>query len=75
MDLTKVYLETRMVRAMPMTKAELYSSSLDIVNNDNPEGYAVYFDDRSFTWMPKEVFMKTHRQLTDEEVKLIFNDK
>lgn len=71
METEKVYIGTKIVKAIPQTRAEFVNEKSDgaekISVEDDAPGYKVTYEDGYISWSPKDTFERSYRELTSNE--------
>lgn len=74
----KKYIGTKQVEAEPMTLGDADKKMLVAVGDSqygkNTEGYHVRYDNSNETWLPKDEFEKTYREISEESKDMCFDD-
>lgn len=69
----KVYIGTKVVRAMPMTLVDFMNEKGEkpLPGRVNSDGYRVVYEDGYVSWSPKATFERSYREMTQSEKNMI----
>lgn len=69
-----VYIGTKVIQAIPMTQEDFLKQKGEWQDGQETygDGYLVRYDDGYRSWSPKDVFERCYRQLTQQEIHLIY---
>ena len=73
MDEERLYISSKLTRAIPMDEATFLRTVKGedmTVNRENRDGYRVTYPDGYVSWSPKEAFENANREVTDSEKEL-----
>lgn len=68
----KAYIGTKVILAEPMSQKTFTTTVKDIGIPDDREGYKVIYEDGYVSWSPKEVFERCYREVTKQEIQMIW---
>jgi len=73
MDSEKIYIGTKIVKAIPMTGAQFYERRGQPypVNKENSPGYQVTYADGYVSWSPADTFESCYRELSWQESGMV----
>lgn len=73
MDKEKVYIGTKIIRAIEMTERMFIETvrKLPFEDKENSPGYKVTYEDGYVSWSPKGTFERAYREITEAEKTLV----